>query len=114
MYLGEAYLAAKGVPRSDSLGLHWLEAAARHGNPQAQMRVAQLYFSGKTQKGVQYAKAIDFFARAERNPRADFELQAQATLGIHAVQKVQRRIYNLHLMLGFVDLQTAPQLRMRQ
>jgi hypothetical protein len=112
-FLAECYREGKGLARNDSLAEHWMTVAAtRYGLPSAQLTLADWYFLGKLNR-FDFPNATRYYAMAETNPRADWEQQAMARVGRHEVIKVERRLFNLTAVMGFIDPQTTPQLKIR-
>jgi TPR repeat protein len=62
--LSSIYLQGDGVPRNETLGLGYLEKAAKHGSPHAQFRMGK-YTS--EQKVPDYPQAYMWFTLAQRN-----------------------------------------------
>ncbi|HID69515.1 MAG TPA: sel1 repeat family protein [Desulfobacterales bacterium] len=64
--LAHFFISGKNVPQNYSEALHWYEAAAENGDPEAQSELAFLYFSGKV-VDRDYDKAFYWFDIAARN-----------------------------------------------
>jgi TPR repeat protein len=70
-WLSSIYRNGYGVPRDTAAGMRWLELAARHGMPQAQFQLANVY----RERGDD-AKALAWLERAAHgeNPEANLAL----------------------------------------
>jgi TonB family protein len=62
--LSSIYLQGDGVPRNETVGLMYLEKAAKHGSPHAQLLMGK-YTS--EQKAPDYAQAYMWYTLAQRN-----------------------------------------------
>ena len=74
--LGELYAEGVGVPRDDTMALHWFRLAAAKGDPEAQLSLGLLHAEGR---GVtrDYAVAMDWFRLSAMQGNAE----AQANIG---------------------------------
>lgn len=112
-FLAECYHEGRGLARNDSLAEYWMaHAATAYGLPRAQLKLADWYFLGQLGR-FDFPRALVFYSMAADNPRCDWEQQALARVGHHEVHKVERRLFNLNAIMGFIDPQTAPQLKIR-
>jgi TPR repeat protein len=64
MELSSIYLQGDGVPRDETIGLTYLEKAAKHGSPHAQFLMGK-YTS--EQKAPDYPQAYMWYTLAQRN-----------------------------------------------
>jgi len=64
--LAQFFISGKNVPQNYNEAVHWYEAAAKNGDPEAQSELAFLYFSGKA-IDRDYDKAFYWFDIAARN-----------------------------------------------
>jgi TPR repeat protein len=114
-FAGLAYHRGSGnIQRDDSLAIHWLSTAAvKHQDPEAQQILGDWFFQARTRYGLQLARARRFYKLLQNNPNASLEQSTEGEVGYYNTGKFQRRAVNLHLLLGTLTPEAAPQLSIR-
>ena len=114
LYLGEAYLYARGVARNDTLARVWMETAADYyRTPLAQILIAYWYLEGKTTFGYDLEKAAGYFEAVRVNGRATIEERTEGVVGLHIIAQHKRAAMNMQFSAPYPAPLLAPQLFIR-
>ncbi len=81
---GSCYDKGSGVDEDTDMAFQYYEIAAIGGHPDAQWQVGYYYFDGWGSIEVDYAKAVQWFEKAYRNPKSERrnKVRSAAYLGI--------------------------------
>jgi hypothetical protein len=112
-YCAQAYHKGLKTPRNDSLAVHWLMYAARW-LPEAQLQLADWFFSGSTDYGVNLTLALDYYEKASLNPKSNMDQQTAADIGIHYTGELPRILFNAYRHVDFMLPENALLLQFRQ
>lgn len=104
-----------GLPRNDTLAVALLDSAAFVlQNPDAQLLRGDWALHATTTLGQDLPTALRAYTAAAGNARSTLEQTLAGRVGSHEVARRRRRAFNLLLLLGILDPETAPQLNVRE